>query len=112
MRVTAGCPVEFGRMLGEGLGRLSYALRGELLENSTLKRLLLRHTPVILLGRGGRGGHMALSQFGRIGPAFSALIQQHRDLETLLDALGSEWRFDSLVHGDMKWDNVVVFPAG
>ena len=29
----------------------------------------------------------------------------------LLDAIGAEWRFDSLIHGDMKWDNVLVFPT-
>ena len=37
---------------------------------------------------------------------------QHKDFEGLLDALGAEWRFDSLIHGDMKWDNVLVYPAG
>ena len=52
-----------------------------------------------------------LGNFGRIGPAISALLQQHQEFEALLDALGAEWRFDSLIHGDMKWDNVLVFPA-
>ena len=78
-------------------------------ENEKLKPLLLRQTPVILTL--GRGGHDILSRFGRIGPMISAVLQQHKDFEGLLDALGAEWRFDSLIHGDMKWDNVLVFPG-
>ncbi len=104
-----GFPVEVGRMLGEGLG-VYHSQAGALLENDKLKSLLQRYTPVILTL--SRGGHAALGHFGRFGPAISALLQQHKDFEALLDALGAEWRFDSLIHGDMKWDNVLVFPAG
>ena len=104
-----GFPVEIGRMLGEGLG-VYHSQAGALLENDKLKALVQRHTPVILTS--SRGGHTMLGHFGRIGPAISALLQQHKDFEGLLDALGAEWRFDSLIHGDMKWDNVLVFPAG
>jgi len=103
-----GFPVEIGRMLGEGIG-LYHAKAGALLENEKLKALLMRQTPVILTL--ARGGHAMLGHFGRIGPAVSAILQQHKEFEGLLDALGAEWRFDSLIHGDMKWDNVLVFPA-
>lgn len=101
-------PVEIGRMLGDGLG-LYHSEAGGLIENEKLKGLLPRQIPMILTL--GRGGHGILGHFGRIGPAVSALLQQHKDFETLLDALGAEWRFDSLIHGDMKWDNVLVFPT-
>lgn len=57
------------------------------------------------------GGHAALSHYGGVGPALSAVVQQHPEFQTLLDAVGMEWRFDSLIHGDMKWDNVMVFPS-
>jgi hypothetical protein len=103
-----GFPPEIGRMLGEGLG-VYHSQAGELIENEKLKGLLVRQVPVILTL--GRGGHGMLGRFGRIGPAVSALLQQHREFEVLLDALGAEWRFDSLIHGDMKWDNVLVFPG-
>jgi len=101
-------PIEVGRMLGEGLG-LYHTQAGALIENEKLKQLLVRQIPLILTL--GRGGHAMLGRFGRIGPAISALLQQHKDFEGLLDALGAEWRFDSLVHGDMKWDNVLVYTA-
>jgi hypothetical protein len=72
--------------------------------------VLARQVPLILTL--GQGGHAMLSRLGRVGPALSALLQQHRDFEGLLDALGAEWRFDSLVRGDMKWDNVLIYPVG
>jgi hypothetical protein len=102
-------PLEVGQMLGEGLG-LYHTSAGALLENDRLKVLLSRQTPVILSLN--KGGHAMLGHFGRIGPAISAILQQHRDFESLLAGLGAEWRFDSLIHGDMKWDNVLVFPVG
>jgi Ser/Thr protein kinase RdoA (MazF antagonist) len=101
-------PTEIGRMLGEGLG-LYHAHAGALLQNEALQALLARQVPVILSLE--RGGLTALGQVGRIGPALSSLIAQHRDFQALLDALGAEWRCDSLLHGDMKWDNVLVFPT-
>jgi hypothetical protein len=101
-------PPKIGRLLGEGLG-LYHTHAGTLLDSKELQALLARQVPIILTL--GGGGHSALSHFGRIGPALSALMRQHQDFQTLLDALGAEWRFDSLIHGDMKWDNVLLFPS-
>lgn len=103
-----GFSEEIGRMLGEGLG-VYHGQAGGLIDDPKLGGLLMRQVPMILML--GRGGHGMLGQFGRIGPAVSALLQQHTDFQGLLDALGDEWRFDSLIHGDMKWDNVLVFPT-
>ena len=58
----------------------------------------------------GRGGHDILGRSAYRADSFGA-APQHKDFEGLLDALGAEWRFDSLIHGDMKWDNVLVFPG-
>lgn len=103
-----GFPAEIGRLLGQGLG-VYHSQAGELLVDKRLSGLLVRQIPVILTL--GQGGHGMLRNFGRIGPAVSALLQQHAEFQSLLDALGAEWRFDSLIHGDMKWDNVLVFPS-
>jgi hypothetical protein len=77
-----------------------------------MRSLFARQIPVVLNWRGG--GHAALGQYGGVGPALSAIVQQHPEFQTLLDAVGTEWRCDSLIHGDMKWDNVLVFstPGG
>ncbi len=101
-------PVDIGRMLGEALGAC-HARSSTFPENKALEGLLAHRVPVILTL--GRGGHAMLGKFGRIGPSASAVLQQHKDLEALLDALGAEWRLDSLIHGDMRWDNLLVFPT-
>lgn len=36
------------------------------------------------------------------------IVQQHPEFHQHLQALRSEWRFESLIHGDLKWDNCVV----
>lgn len=102
---------EIGRMLGEGLGLYHSGAAG-LLANEAVLPLFARQVPVILSF--GQGGHVALGQVGRGGPLLSSVVQQHPEFQALLDQLGSEWRFDSLIHGDIKWDNVLVFrsPAG
>jgi hypothetical protein len=101
-------PVEIGRMLGEGLG-LYHAQAARIVDDGATRSLFARQVPLVLNWRGG--GHAALGQYGGVGPAISAIVQQHPEFQTLLDAIGAEWRFDSLIHGDMKWDNVLVFPA-
>jgi aminoglycoside phosphotransferase (APT) family kinase protein len=58
-----------------------------------------------------RGGHAALGQHGGVGQEISSIVRRNPEFGTLLDAIGGEWRFDSLIHGDMKWDNVLVFPT-
>jgi hypothetical protein len=101
-------PVEIGRILGEGLGTY-HAQAARIVDDETMRSLLTRQVPVVLNWRGG--GHAALGQYGGVGPALSAIVQQFPEFQVLLDAIGAEWRFDSLIHGDMKWDNVLVFRA-
>jgi hypothetical protein len=100
-------PAEIGRMLGEALGL--YHSHSMSTAAETLRLLFPRQLPVVLKLQSG--GLPALSQFGRIGQAISAVIEQNPEFQTLLDALGAEWRFDRLIHGDLKWDNVLIFPA-
>jgi hypothetical protein len=101
-------PAEIGRMLGGGLG-IYHAHAGRIADDERMRALFARQIPVVLNWQ--YYGHAALGQYGRIGPALSALMRQHPEFEALLDAIGREWRFDSLIHGDMKWDNVLIFPA-
>jgi len=101
-------PPGVGRELGKALG-LYHTQAGVLLDDPVLRPLLPRQVPVILTLE--RGGHDALARFGRVGPALSALFVQHGDFQRHLDRLGADWRFDCLIHGDMKWDNVLLFPT-
>jgi len=56
-------------------------------------------------------GFTALSRFHQIGPVLLAVIQQQPEFESLLNELGAEWRFEGLIHGDLKLGNILVFPA-
>ena len=49
-----------------------------------------------------------IAQLGEVGTTLMAAIQAHPALLWHLLALRNEWVFDSLLHGDMKWDNLVV----
>lgn len=102
-------PHGFGESLGRAVG-LYHTQAAALVENDPVKSLFARQVPVVLTL--GKGGHSLLGQYGSIGPALSGVIHQYPEFQALLDALGEEWRFDSLIHGDMKWDNILVFPAG
>lgn len=37
------------------------------------------------------------------------IVQTYPEFDRALDELRGGWRFDSLIHGDMKWDNCVVY---
>jgi len=38
------------------------------------------------------------------------LVQQYPEFQQELDVLRSQWRADSLIHGDIKWDNCLIYP--
>jgi hypothetical protein len=41
------------------------------------------------------------------------IVQSYPDFQRTLDELRADWRADRLTHGDVKWDNCVVYrPAG
>jgi hypothetical protein len=49
-----------------------------------------------------------LSQFPGSGSMLIAALQQLPALLQCLLALRYEWRYEALIHGDMKWDNLVI----
>jgi len=49
-----------------------------------------------------------LDNMGAIGPALSAAIRQMPNLTGQLSELRLAWQYDSLIHGDMKWDNCMI----
>ncbi|HEX4496935.1 MAG TPA: phosphotransferase [Thermoanaerobaculia bacterium] len=50
-----------------------------------------------------------LGQLGNVGQQMAALLQQQPAFFRQLLALQYEWRWDSIIHGDVKWDNLVIF---
>jgi hypothetical protein len=39
------------------------------------------------------------------------MVRQFPQFGSVLERLRSEWRFDALIHGDIKWENCVVCPS-
>ena len=53
-------------------------------------------------------GYTFLNGFGTLGPQLVRSIQQMPTLQPMLSALRQYWQYDSLTHGDMKWDNCLI----
>ena len=52
--------------------------------------------------------------FGALSAANSQLlqiVQSYPDFQRTLEELRAEWQADRLIHGDLKWDNCVVYRA-
>ncbi|MFZ3000271.1 MAG: phosphotransferase [Undibacterium umbellatum] len=101
-------PAEIGKLLGVALGNYHQTLRGKTLQAEDLSSfprmvpwILSFHQNSMQAGNTLSGG---VQQLG-------ALIRQYPDLQQNLARLAQDWRYDSIIHGDMKWDNCVVYPA-
>ena len=101
-------PAEIGRLLGAALGSYHQTLRGKTLQTEDLSSfprmvpwILSFHQNSMQAGNTLSGG---VQQLG-------ALIRQYPDLQQNLARLAQGWRYDSIIHGDMKWDNCVVYPG-
>ena len=96
------------QMLGQVLGRIHSQGIG-LAADPGFKSLLTWQPPwPLTLDQSGYG---FLDSMGAVGPHLSAAIRQHPTLQPMLTSLRSMWRYDSLIHGDMKWDNCLVTNA-
>ena len=96
---------ETARTLGRALGLIH--VHGAAMIASPAARAMFPHQlpwPMTF----DQTGYQMLNTFGPIGPALAAGIQQLPRLQPALSALRSEWRFDSLIHNDMKWDNCLL----
>ncbi|MFZ6746213.1 phosphotransferase family protein [Undibacterium sp. JH2W] len=101
-------PAEVGKMLGTALGSYHQTLRGKTLLTEDLSNfprmapwILNFHQTSLMANNTLSGG---VQQLG-------AIIRQYPDLQENLTRLAQGWRYDSIIHGDMKWDNCVVYPG-
>lgn len=100
-------PTEIAEHLGALLSRYHQATTG-ILEKGDRQQLFRKQAPWIL------SVHQS-SHFTGLSAANSQLIQivqQHPEFHQALDALRSQWRVRALIHGDIKWDNCVLFQNG
>ncbi|MEP5762590.1 MAG: aminoglycoside phosphotransferase family protein [Litoreibacter sp.] len=101
-------PPEIGELLGRGLG--TYHKEAAISAQGFSSGLFPGQLPWIL--------HLdpqtlaPLNTFGpNVGPPLIEMLCQRPYLLAHLETLGAGYQFDTLIHGDMKWDNMVVHPV-
>jgi 5-methylthioribose kinase len=101
-------PTEVAAKLGHALGTYHRAI-GTSLQDSPHYSAFPKQVPWIF------SFHQGVSPFNSLSGANSqllAILQQYPELPQALDDLRSQWQTDTLIHGDMKWDNCIVYPQG
>jgi len=101
-------PLEPARLLGEFFGRLHRP--GAVPAAQHAETAAFRRQPPWILSAHQQGVHL----FGALSAANAQLfniVQTYPEFERTLGELQQEWRAERLIHGDVKWDNCVVYPA-
>ena len=57
-------------------------------------------------------GYQGIQQFGPVGVQLASAMQRLPGFDLLLGSLRSLWQWETVIHGDMKWDNVLVSRKG
>jgi hypothetical protein len=99
-------PVEVGSQLGEILGTYHRTIPARL-ENSSQQSVFPGQPPWILSVH-----HLSGHPTAPMSAANSQLlgvVQKYPEFQRPLDELRAQWRTNSLIHGDMKWDNCMVY---
>jgi phosphotransferase family enzyme len=100
-------PPETARLLGALFGRYH---REPLPLDGRPEAATFRRQPPWILSAHQHGTNL----FGAASAANAQLlriVQSYPEFQRTLDELRAEWRADRLVHGDLKWDNCVVYRA-
>ncbi len=99
-------PEEVGAMLGRGLGAYHSEV-GRMFGGQADVSMFPRQVPWILslhLSNDAMFQQLSAGNVQLVG-----ILRQYPAFQQKLDELREDWRFDSLIHGDMKWDNCIVF---
>jgi hypothetical protein len=104
-RQLGAFPVEVGVQLGRILGTYQREM-GRRLRDGAKSNAFARRVPWILSLH-----QLNQNLFGQLSAANTQIlniIQSYPDFQQTLDRMSAAWRFDSLIHGDIKWDNLHV----
>ena len=104
-RQSGAFPVEVGVQLGRILGTYQREM-GRRLRDGAKSNAFARRVPWILSLH-----QLNQNLFGQLSAANTQvlnIVQSYPDFPQTLDRMSAGWRFDSLIHGDIKWDNLHV----
>jgi hypothetical protein len=95
-------PPDLARQLGQALA-LIHSFGAQVAADPALRPKLPCQIPWPL--NVDTAGYSFLSAYGNLGAQLTQAIQETPGLTAGLPALRAYWQYDSLTHGDMKWDN-------
>lgn len=98
-------PVEVGIQLGRILGTYQREM-GRRLREGAKSNAFARRVPWILSLH--QMNQNLFDQLSAANAQILSIVQGYPDFQQTLDGLRQGWRFDSLIHGDIKWDNLHV----
>lgn len=104
-RQLGSFPIEVGVQLGRILGTYQREM-GRRLRDGAKSSAFARRVPWILSLH-----QLNQNLFGQLSAANTQvlnIVQSYPDFPQTLDRMSAGWRFDSLIHGDIKWDNLHV----
>ena len=102
---TAALSAPAAAAMGRALGRCHAQLPHVMAEPATAQ-LLRGEIPWTMSLK--ETGYAILDSFGGVGALLASAIREHPTLEILLSQLRQNWQYDSLIHGDPKWENFIV----
>lgn len=102
-----GFPAEIGQMLGLGLGAY-HSHAGRNFSQRAAKSTFAYWPPWILSLH--ENGPAMFQQLSAGNHRLIEILRQTPSFAQRLRDLRKEWRFETLIHGDIKWENCMVFP--
>ena len=102
---TNSYDADSARLLGGALG-LIHTFGPTLAMDPAFQKMFPRQAPWPLML--DTLGQQVFQPYGAAGMQLYSMLQQTPGLIPMLCALRTEWVFDSLTHGDMKWDNCLI----
>jgi len=109
-RDAGGFPDAPSRALGQALGTVHRVFRLPAFAAHPRLAWLSDHLPGAL--REQRPSPATLATLTPAGARMLRILQEHEDLGNGLGRLGLQWRPDTVIHGDIKSDNILVRPVG
>jgi hypothetical protein len=103
-------PLEPSRAVGDALGTIHSEFRVAPLKDHPFVSELSSHPPWILTA--GRPSLKTLARLNQARRDTLRIIQTDEVLSRKLAALAEEWQVSTVIHGDLKSDNVLVLPSG
>jgi hypothetical protein len=99
-------PLDVASQLGKALGTFHHAT-GDTLKNKRYSTVFPTKAPWILSVH--QYNPYLLNPLSGANTQLLSVVQKYSEFQQTLDDLYSQWEINSFIHGDMKWDNCIVY---